>query len=311
LRSLKGRDLLSISDLTRDEIIHILEVARLFKTRYYAGEKIIPVLKGKSLAMIFQKPSTRTRVSFEVAMYELGGHALYLNWNDLQLGRGETIADTARTLSRYVNGITARVLRHLDLVELAQYASIPVINALSDLEHPCQALADVFTIWEKKGKYEGIKIAFIGDGSDNVLHSLLLACSKLGINVVIATPPGYEPRPEILKSAEESAIRSGSTIDIIRDPENAVKAADVIYTDVWVSMGQEVEREKRIRDLSRYRVSLDLIKLAKGDVIFMHCLPARRGEEVDNEVIDGKWSVVWDQAENRLHVQKAVLALLL
>ncbi len=311
MRSLKGRDLLSISDLTRDEIIHILEVARLFKTRYYAGEKIIPVLKGKSLAMIFQKPSTRTRVSFEVAMYELGGHALYLNWNDLQLGRGETIADTARTLSRYVNGITARVLRHLDLVELAQYASIPVINALSDLEHPCQALADVFTIWEKKGKYEGIKIAFIGDGSDNVLHSLLLACSKLGINVVIATPPGYEPRPEILKSAEESAIRSGSTIDIIRDPENAVKAADVIYTDVWVSMGQEVEREKRIRDLSRYRVSLDLIKLAKGDVIFMHCLPARRGEEVDNEVIDGKWSVVWDQAENRLHVQKAVLALLL
>lgn len=311
MKGLRGRDLLSISDLTKDEILHILEVARLFKTRYYIGEKLIPVLKGKSLAMIFQKPSTRTRVSFEVAMYELGGHALYLNWNDLQLGRGETIADTARTLSRYVNGVAARVLRHSDLIELAQYASVPVINALSDLEHPCQALADVFTIWEKKGRYEGIKVAFIGDGSDNVLHSLLLACSKLGIDVTIATPPGYEPRSEILKLAEEAATMSKSTIDIVRDPENAVKAADVIYTDVWVSMGQEVEREKRTRDLSRYRVSLDLIKLAKNDVIFMHCLPARRGEEVDNEVIDGKWSVVWDQAENRLHVQKAVLALLL
>jgi ornithine carbamoyltransferase len=311
LRGLKGRDLLSISDLSREELIYILEVSKMLKGRYYAGEVIIPLLNGKTLAMIFQKPSTRTRVSFEVAMYQLGGYALYLNWNDLQLGRGESIADTARVLSRYVNGITARVLKHTDLEELAKYSSVPVINALSDLEHPCQALADVLTIWEKKGKLEGIKLAFVGDGSDNVLHSLLLACAKLGINISIATPPGYEPKKEILRIAEEEGSRYGSLIEIVREPEVAVRGADVIYTDVWVSMGQESERAKRISDLSRYRVTVDLMKLAKEDAIFMHCLPARRGEEVVDEVIDGKWSVVWDQAENRLHVQKALLSLLL
>jgi ornithine carbamoyltransferase len=311
LRGLKGRDLLSISDLSREELVYILEVSKMLKGRYYAGEVIIPLLNGKTLAMIFQKPSTRTRVSFEVAMYQLGGYALYLNWNDLQLGRGESIADTARVLSRYVNGITARVLKHTDLEELAKYSSVPVINALSDLEHPCQALADVLTIWEKKGKLEGIKLAFVGDGSDNVLHSLLLACAKLGINISIATPPGYEPKKEILRIAEEEGSRYGSLIEIVREPEVAVRGADVIYTDVWVSMGQESERTKRISDLSRYRVTVDLMKLAKEDAIFMHCLPARRGEEVVDEVIDGKWSVVWDQAENRLHVQKALLSLLL
>jgi ornithine carbamoyltransferase len=311
LRGLKGRDLLSISDLSREELIYILEVSKMLKGRYYAGEVIIPLLNGKTLAMIFQKPSTRTRVSFEVAMYQLGGYALYLNWNDLQLGRGESIADTARVLSRYVNGITARVLKHTDLEELAKYSSVPVINALSDLEHPCQALADVLTIWEKKGRLEGIKLAFVGDGSDNVLHSLLLASAKLGINISIATPPGYEPKKEILRIAEEEGSRYGSLIEIVREPEVAVRGADVIYTDVWVSMGQESERAKRISDLSRYRVTVDLMKLAKEDAIFMHCLPARRGEEVVDEVIDGKWSVVWDQAENRLHVQKALLSLLL
>lgn len=311
LRSLKGRDLLSISDLSREEVIYILEVSKMLKGRYYAGEVIIPLLKGRTLAMIFQKPSTRTRVSFEVAMYQLGGYALYLNWNDLQLGRGESIADTARVLSRYVNGITARVLRHTDLEELAKYSSVPVINALSDLEHPCQALADVLTIWEKKGRLGGVKLVFIGDGSDNVLHSLLLAGVKLGMNVSIATPPGYEPKKEILRIAEEESSRYGSSIEIVRDPEVAVRGADVIYTDVWVSMGQESEKAKRISDLSRYRVTVDMMKLAKEDAIFMHCLPARRGEEVVDEVIDGKWSVVWDQAENRLHVQKALLSLLL
>lgn len=311
LRGLKGRDLLSISDLSREELVYILEVSKMLKGRYYAGEVIIPLLNGKTLAMIFQKPSTRTRVSFEVAMYQLGGYALYLNWNDLQLGRGESIADTARVLSRYVNGITARVLKHTDLEELAKYSSVPVINALSDLEHPCQALADVLTIWEKKGRLEGIKLAFVGDGSDNVLHSLLLACAKLGINISIATPPGYEPKKEVLRIAEEEGSRYGSLIEIVREPEVAVRGADVIYTDVWVSMGQESERAKRISDLSRYRVTVDLMKLAKEDAIFMHCLPARRGEEVVDEVIDGKWSVVWDQAENRLHVQKALLSLLL
>lgn len=311
LRRLKCKDLLSIAELSREDLIYLLETSKLFKSRYYAGERVINVLTGKSLAMIFQKPSTRTRVSFEVAMHELGGYALYLNWNDLQLGRGETIADTARVLSRYVDGIAARVLRHSDLVELAKHSSIPVINALSDLEHPCQTLADLLTIWEKKGKLEGIKIAFVGDGADNVLNSLLIASAKLGINISIATPVGYDPKGDILRIAESEAVRYGSVIEVVREPEEAVKGADVVYTDVWVSMGQESERAKRIADLSKYRVTVDLIKLAKDDVVFMHCLPAKRGEEVVDEVIDGRWSVVWDQAENRLHTQKAVLALLL
>lgn len=311
LRKLRCKDLLSISDLSKEELTYLLEMSKLFKSRYYAGERVINVLAGKSLAMIFQKPSTRTRVSFEVAMHQLGGYALYLGWNDLQLGRGETIADTARVLSRYVDGVAARVLRHSDLLELARHSSIPVINALSDLEHPCQTLADLLTIWERKGGLEGIKIAFVGDGTDNVLNSLLLASAKLGIDVSIATPAGYDPKEEVLKVAESDARRYNSIIEVVRDPEIAVKGADVIYTDVWVSMGQEAERAKRIADLSKYRVTVDLVRLAKEDVIFMHCLPARRGEEVVDDVIDGKWSVVWDQAENRLHTQKAVLALLL
>lgn len=311
LRRLRCKDLLSITDLSREELTYLLETSKLFKSRYYAGERVIKVLIGKSLAMIFQKPSTRTRVSFEVAMHELGGYALYLNWNDLQLGRGETVADTARVLSRYVDGIVARVLRHSDLVELAKYSSVPVINALSDLEHPCQTLADLLTIWEKKGRLEGIKVAFLGDGTDNVLNSLLLASAKLGMHISIATPLGYDPKRDVLKVAEEDAAKYGSVIEVVRDPEMAVRGADVIYTDVWVSMGQESERAKRVTELSRYKVTVDLVKLAKEDVIFMHCLPAKRGEEVVDEVIDGNWSVVWDQAENRLHTQKAVLALLL
>ncbi|MEM4519929.1 MAG: ornithine carbamoyltransferase [Sulfolobales archaeon] len=311
MRRLRCKDLLSITDLSREELTYLLETSKLFKSRYYAGERVIKVLVGKSLAMIFQKPSTRTRVSFEVAMHELGGYALYLNWNDLQLGRGETVADTARVLSRYVDGIVARVLRHSDLVELAKYSSVPVINALSDLEHPCQTLADLLTIWEKKGRLEGIKVAFLGDGTDNVLNSLLLASAKLGMHISIATPLGYDPKRDVLKIAEEDAAKYGSVIEVVRDPEMAVRGADVIYTDVWVSMGQESERAKRVAELSRYKVTVDLVKLAKEDVIFMHCLPAKRGEEVVDEVIDGNWSVVWDQAENRLHTQKAVLALLL
>ncbi|MEM0454153.1 MAG: ornithine carbamoyltransferase [Sulfolobales archaeon] len=311
MRRLRCKDLLSITDLSREELTYLLETSKLFKSRYYAGERVIKVLIGKSLAMIFQKPSTRTRVSFEVAMHELGGYALYLNWNDLQLGRGETVADTARVLSRYVDGIVARVLRHSDLVELAKYSSVPVINALSDLEHPCQTLADLLTIWEKKGRLEGIKVAFLGDGTDNVLNSLLLASAKLGMHISIATPLGYDPKRDVLKVAEEDAAKYGSVIEVVRDPEMAVRGADVIYTDVWVSMGQESERAKRVTELSRYKVTVDLVKLAKEDVIFMHCLPAKRGEEVVDEVIDGNWSVVWDQAENRLHTQKAVLALLL
>ncbi|MEM2444357.1 MAG: ornithine carbamoyltransferase, partial [Sulfolobales archaeon] len=216
MRRLRCKDLLSITDLSREELTYLLETSKLFKSRYYAGERVIKVLIGKSLAMIFQKPSTRTRVSFEVAMHELGGYALYLNWNDLQLGRGETVADTARVLSRYVDGIVARVLRHSDLVELAKYSSVPVINALSDLEHPCQTLADLLTIWEKKGRLEGIKVAFLGDGTDNVLNSLLLASAKLGMHISIATPLGYDPKRDVLKVAEEDAAKYGSVIEVVR-----------------------------------------------------------------------------------------------
>jgi len=310
-RSLKGKDLISVADLSREEVWAIFETAKNLKARYYSGELIIPLLKGKVLAMIFQKPSTRTRVSFEVAMHQLGGYAMYLSWHELQLGRGETIADTARVLSRYVHGIMARVYKHSNLIELAKYADVPIINGLSDLEHPVQAISDMFTILEKKGKLEGLTLAFVGDGADNVLHSLLLASAKLGVNIRIGTPKGYDPNPEIMKIAEEEASRSGALIEVVREPEEAIKGADVVYTDVWVSMGQEAERERRIKDLRPYQVTPELMRLAKKDAIFMHCLPAKRGEEVVDEVIDGPWSVVWDQAENRLHVQKAILALLM
>ncbi len=311
VKSLRGRDFLSVSDLTSEELRFVIDTAYQLKQRFYAGERIIPVLKGKTLLMIFQKPSTRTRVSFEQAMVQLGGHVMSLNWQELQLGRGETIADTARVLSRYVDGIAARVYKHSDLIELAKYAEIPVINALSDKEHPCQAVGDMLTILEKKGRLKGITLAYVGDGGNNVAHSLILAASKLGVNVRIGTAEGYDPDPNIMKLAEAEAKANGSYIEIVRKPEEAVKGADVVYTDVWVSMGQESEKEKRERELSKFRVTPELMKLAKEDAIFMHCLPARRGLEVVDEVIDGPWSVVWDQAENRLHAQKAILALLL
>ncbi len=311
IRNLKGRDLLWLVDYKPEELWSILDTARVLKERFYAGERVIPILKGRVLAMIFQKPSTRTRISFEVAMLQLGGHALYLGWRDLQLGRGETIADTARVLSRYVDGIMARVFAQETIVELAKYADVPVINGLSDLVHPVQAISDMFTIWEKKQRLEGLKLAFVGDGSDNVLHSLLLASAKLGVNIVVASPKELRPNKDILRYAEESAEYTGSTIEIVEDPYEAVRGADVVYTDVWVSMGQEEERERKIKLLEPYRVTVDLMKHAARDALFMHCLPAHRGEEVVDEVIDGPWSVVWDQAENRLHVQKAILALLL
>ncbi len=311
LDRLRGRDILSIADLTRDELLKLVELSMEFKRRRYLGERYLDILKGKILGLIFQKPSTRTRISLEVAMLELGGTALYFSWSELQLGRGEPIKDTARVLERYIDGIAARVYRHQDLVELAEYARIPVINALSDLEHPLQAIADIMTIYEKKGRLQGLKIAFLGDGADNVLHSLLLAVSKVGADIYIATAPGYDPKPEILKLAQEEASITGSQIVIIRDPIEAVKDADVIYTDVWVSMGQEAEREKRLRDLRPYQVNEEIVKYAKKDYIFMHCLPARRGEEVTDAVIESPHSVVWDQAENRLHTSKAVLSVVL
>jgi len=261
--------------------------------------------------MIFQKPSTRTRVSFEVAMRQLGGSALYLSWNELQLGRGETVADTARVLARYVNGIMARVFEHSDLEELAKNADVPVINGLSDLCHPVQILADLLTIWEKKGELKRLKLTYIGDGN-NVCNSLLLGCAKMGVNISIACPELYRPDERFIKWAEEESRLSETTIEITSEPEQAVRDADIIYTDVVVSMGQEAERTEREKVfLPKYRVTEDLFKRASKGAIFMHDLPAHRGEEVTNEVIDGRRSVVWDQAENRLHATKGLLSLLI
>ncbi len=309
--TMRGRHFLSISDYTSEEIRFILGVAKQMKERYYSGERVIPVLKGKHLLLIFEKPSTRTRISFEVAMKELGGDVIALTSREMQISRGETLADTARVISRYVDGVAARVYSHKSLEELAKYSSIPVINALSDLEHPMQALGDMLTILEKKGRVAGLKIAFLGDGADNVLHSLMLAAAKLGASVWVGTAKGYEPNPEILKAAVEEAQLRGAEIVVTHDPIEAIKDADVVYTDVWVSMGQEAEKERRLRELSPYQVNKELMMHAKRDAIFMHCLPAHRGYEVTDDVIDGPWSVVWDQAENRLHAQKAVLSLLL
>jgi ornithine carbamoyltransferase len=269
-----------------------------------------PLLKGKTLAMVFEKPSTRTRVSFEVGMWQLGGYALYLSASDLQLGRGETIADTAQTLSRYVNGIMARVFAHQTILDLVKYSSVPVINGLSDFTHPCQGLADLFTIYEKKGKLRGLKLVYVGDGN-NVAHSLLYGCSKVGMNITLACPKEYEPNPEVVSKAEKEGRKSGCKVEVTNDPKEAVRDADIIYTDVWASMGKEKEREKRVKILKPYQVNSKLIRGAKEDYLFMHCLPAHRGEEVTDEVADSKNSVIFDQAENRLHTQKALLALII
>lgn len=307
--SLAGRDILCLQDFTREELETILKTAEMMKIWNKIG-KPHRVLEGKTLAMIFQKPSTRTRISFEVGIYQLGGYGLYLNAQDLQLRRGETIADTARVLSRYVDGIMARVFDHQDVVDLAKYASVPVINGLSDFSHPCQALADYMTIKEKKGKIEGLKVVYVGDGN-NVAHSLMIAGTKLGANVVVATPEGYEPDAKVIKWAEQNAAESGGSFELLHDPIQAVKDADVIYTDVWASMGQEAEAEQRKKIFAPFQVNKDLVKHAKPDYIFMHCLPAHRGEEVTDDVVDSPNSVVWDEAENRLHAQKAAMALIM
>ncbi len=311
VESLKGRDLISISDLSREELISLINVSLELKKKYCSGERILNLLPGKTLALIFEKHSTRTRVSLEVAMRQLGGTSLYLSSQELQLARGEPIKDTARVLERYVDGVAARVYRHDLLIEFAEYAKIPVINALSDIEHPLQALADIMTILEFKKSISKVKIGFFGDGRDNVLHSLMLAISMLGGSLYIATPQGYEPLEDIWKKAQEYSRETGAEIYVVRDPVEAAINADVIYTDVWVSMGQEKEAEKRIRDLKPYQVNNKLVSYAKKDYIFMHCLPAHRGEEVTDDVIESRSSVVWIQAENRLHTAKAVLASIL
>ncbi|MEM4040207.1 MAG: ornithine carbamoyltransferase [Ignisphaera sp.] len=309
--SLKGRDLLSIADCSKVELEKLVSLSFELKNRFYRGEVVIPILSGKVLALIFEKHSTRTRVSLQVAMHQLGGASLYLSSQELQLARGEPIKDTARVLERYVDGIAARVYKHENLIELAEYSSKPVINALSDIEHPLQAIADVMTIIETKGRIANLKIVFIGDGSDNVLHSFMLAIAMLGGKLYIASPKGYEPRSEIMRKAYEIASETNAEINIVRDPIEAAKDADVIYTDVWVSMGQELERDKRIKDLKPYQVNTQLVSHAKKDYVFMHCLPAHRGEEVTDDVIESKNSVVWLQAENRLHTAKAILACIL
>lgn len=306
---MKGKDVVSIHDLTAEEVWQIVRTGELLKLRHKAGEQFAPLV-GRTLGMIFTKPSTRTRVSFEVAMTQLGGHALYLSGADLQLRRGETIADTGRVLSRYVDAIMIRTFDHQDVVELARHATVPVINGLTDLLHPCQALSDLLTILEKKGRLAGLKLAYVGDGN-NVAHSLMFAAAKVGMDMVAATPAGYEPDPEMVRLARQDAAASGSRLEVTRDPREAVKQADVIYTDVWVSMGQEAEREKRLRDLRPYQVAAELVEAAGGGVIVMHCLPAHRGEEITDEAMDGPHSVVFDQAENRLHVQKAILSLVI
>ncbi|MCL7415615.1 MAG: ornithine carbamoyltransferase [ANME-2 cluster archaeon] len=267
-----------------------------------AKGKVVEMLKNKSLAMVFEKSSTRTRISFEVAMNELGGHPLYLNYRDLQLGRGETIGDTAQVMSRYVHGIMARVNSHSTLEELGEYASVPVINALSDREHPCQLLADLMTIREYKGRLEGLKFAWIGDGN-NVCNSAILAAAITGMQICVACPKGYEPDPDIVARAREM----GGSVEIVPDPKDAAKNADILYTDVWISMGDEDEREQRLRDLGPYQINDALLDVAKDDVMVLHCLPAHRGEEITNEVLTGPHSAILDEAENRLHAQKALL----
>ena len=306
---LKGRSLDSLFHLTKEEIEQILTTSELLKSQLVRGEGH-PLLKGKTLAMIFEKPSTRTRVSFEVGMWQLGGYALYLNASDLQLGRGETIADTAQVLSRYVDGIMARVFAHQTILDLIKYSSVPVINGLSDLTHPCQGLADLFTIYEKKGRLSGLRLAYVGDGN-NVAHSLLYGCSKVGMDIALACPKGYEPNPEVVSKAKEEGKRSGCAVKVTKDPKEAVTGADIVYTDVWASMGKEKEHGKRLKAFKPFQVNAKLVKEAEEDYIFMHCLPAHRGEEVTDEVADSENSVVFDQAENRLHTQKALLALIM
>ena len=304
--SLKGRDFLTLKDFTRQEIEEMVNLGIDLKAKQKAGIPT-PILAGKTLGMIFQKSSTRTRVSFEVGMYQLGGSALFLSTNDLQIGRGEPIKDTARVLSRYLDGIMIRTYSHADVEELAEYADIPVINGLTDDYHPTQIIADLITIQEHKGKLEGIKFAYVGDGN-NMTHSLMIGCAKVGMDVTVACPDGYMPNPEIVALAQSYAAEYGGSVTVMHDPKEAVKGVDVVYTDTWASMGQEAEKEIRKKAFAGYQVDDAMMALAKPDAIFMHCLPAYRGMEVTDEVIESPQSVVFDEAENRLHAHKAIMA---
>ncbi len=303
---LRGRDFLSLQDFSTEELWSLLRKCKKLKGRDV--QSLRGLLDGKTLAMIFEIPSTRTRVSFEVAMRRLGGDVITLNWGDLQLSRGETLEDTARVLDMYVDAVVARVTRHEYLQRLASSAGIPILNGLSDRFHPCQALSDIFSIWEKKDRVRGLKLAWVGDGN-NVCSSLILGCGKLGIDMVVSCPKGYEPGEDVLRRGRDSAEEQGSRIELTREPRVAVRDADAVYTDTFVSAGMEEEREVREKAfLPEYQVNRQILELAKKDVLFMHCLPAHRGQEVTSEVLDGPRSIVWDQAENRLHTQKALLA---
>jgi ornithine carbamoyltransferase len=306
---LKGRDFLRVNDWAPDELTLVLDLADRLKARQ---RERVPHrhLEGRSLGMIFQKPSTRTRVSFEVGIAQLGGIGLYLAAGDLQLGRGETIRDTATVLSRYLDGIMIRTFRQADVDELAEHAEVPVLNGLTDEFHPCQALADVMTIRERLGTFEGVRVAYLGDGN-NVCHSLMVACAKLGADFIAATPAGYEPSDEVVGWARAAAEAAGCTVELTTDPRAAASGADVLYTDVWTSMGQEEERERRLADLAGYGIDEATVALASERAVVLHCLPAHYGEEIAEDVLYGPSSAVWDQAENRLHAQKALMALVI
>jgi len=301
---LKGRSFTKLADWSRDELEGLLDLADALK-----AEPLQSLLPGRTLGMIFHKPSTRTRVSFEVGMYQLGGLALYLSARDLQLGRGETIRDTANVLSRYLDALMVRTFEQRDVEELAEHASIPVINGLTDAAHPCQVLADLMTIRERRGALDGTKLVYLGDGN-NMCSSLMVGAATFGMTFVAATPETYKPAPRAVEIALRRATESGGSVELTSDPRAAVEGADVIYTDVWTSMGQEAENERRVRDLQGYGIDEDVVRAAAADVVVLHCLPAHYGEEITEDVVYGPHSAVFDQAENRLHAQKALLALI-
>jgi ornithine carbamoyltransferase len=307
--NMKGKSLIEINHLSLEEIYQIFDLSKTLKEKQNTGEPH-KLLEGKTLGMIFSKPSTRTRISFETGIYQLGGMGMYFNQNDLQLKKSESVSDTAKVLSRYLSGIMIRTFDHQDVIDLAKFGFIPVINGLTDLHHPCQVLTDLFTVLEKRRTLKGLKLVYIGDGN-NVAHSLLHGCSKVGMNITIASPSGYMPNQEIVAESKINAKYMGSKIEITEDPVKAVSGADIIYTDVWASMGQEKEAAERRKKFIKYQVNSKLIKNAKDDYIFMHCLPAHRGDEVTDEICDSPNSVIFDEAENRLHVQKAIMALVM
>lgn len=305
--NLKGKHLLSIHEWSTEEVWQVLKTAEQLKLEEKRGQKH-DLLAGKTLGMIFQKPSLRTRVSFEVGMTKLGGHAVYLGPDDIKLGKRETTEDIAKVLSRYVDGIMARVFDHKDVVDLAKYAGVPVINGLSDYSHPCQAFADIFTVYEKKGELKGLTMTFIGDGN-NVANSLMYACAKVGMHIIIASPEDYMPLDEVVELARADAAKTGGSVTLMKDPKEAVKNADVLYTDVWTSMGQEAEYAERVKVFKPYQLNMELLNMAKPDTFVLHCLPAHYGEEITLDVVrDQRGLPVYDQAENRMHAEMAIMA---